>query len=100
QEELGPWINYFKLCIAMSRAVRRMHVAGLAHSDLSSNNVLVDPSSGQSIVIDCDSLVVPGLYPPDVLGTPGYIAPEVLATMALPLTDPKRKLPCASTDQH
>jgi DNA-binding helix-hairpin-helix protein with protein kinase domain len=77
-----------------------MHVAGLAHSDLSSNNVLVDPSSGQSIVIDCDSLVVPGLYPPDVLGTPGYIAPEVLATTKLQLTDPKRKLPCVSTDQH
>jgi serine/threonine protein kinase len=96
----GAWINYFKLCILMARAVRRLHQAGLAHSDLSSNNILVDPSSGVSVVIDIDSLVVPNLYPPDVAGTPGYIAPEVLGTMHLPLQDPNRKQPSAQTDQH
>ena len=73
--ELGSWINYFKLCIQMARAVARMHNAGLAHSDLSPNNVLADPVQGRSIVIDIDSLVVPGLFPPDVAGTKGYIAP-------------------------
>jgi serine/threonine protein kinase len=99
-EERGTWINYFGLCIQMARAVKRLHVAGLAHSDLSPKNILVDPSSGQCIVIDIDSLVVPGLFPPDVLGTTGYIAPEVLATVSLPLTDPKRKHPCVATDQH
>lgn len=98
--ELGTWINYFALCIQMARAVARLHNAGLAHSDLSPNNVLVDPSGGKSIVIDIDSLVVEGLYPPDVLGTKGYIAPEVLATIHLPLKDPQRKHPSARTDQH
>jgi hypothetical protein len=100
KEELGTWINYLKLCILMSRAVRRLHQAGLAHSDLSSRNILVDPSLGLSVVIDIDSLVVPGLFPPDVLGTPGYIAPEVLATQHLDLRDPNRKHPSAQTDQH
>lgn len=57
--ECGTWINYFKLCILMARAVRRLHQAGLAHSDLSCNNILIDPSNGLSIVIDIDSLVVP-----------------------------------------
>jgi hypothetical protein len=99
-EERGTWINYFKLCILMARAVRRLHVAGLAHSDLSCRNILVDPSSGQSVVIDIDSLVVPTLFPPDVAGTPGYIAPEVLSTMHLPLKDPQRILPTVRTDQH
>lgn len=98
--ELGTWINYFKLCIQMARAVARLHTAGLAHSDLSPNNVLVDPCGGSSIVIDIDSLVVPGKYPPDVLGTKGYIAPEVLATIHLPLADPNRKHPNARTDEH
>lgn len=98
--ELGTWINFLSLCITMSRAVARLHTAGLAHSDLSPNNVLVDPVSGRSVVIDIDSLVVPGLYPPDVLGTKGYIAPEVLSTMSLPLKDPKRKHPSARTDEH
>jgi hypothetical protein len=98
--ERGTWINYFKLGILMARAVTRLHMAGLAHSDLSSNNVLVDPVSGRVVVIDIDSLVVPGLFPPDVLGTPGYIAPEVLGTQHLPLTDKSRKHPSAATDQH
>lgn len=100
KHECGEWISYFKLLILMARAVRRLHQAGLAHSDLSCRNVLVDPSNGQSVVIDIDSLVVPQLFPPDVLGTPGYIAPEVLGTLHLPLDDPNRKHPSARTDQH
>jgi hypothetical protein len=32
-------------------------------------------------------LAVHKLFPPDVLGTPGYIAPEVLGTLHLPLSD-------------
>ncbi len=100
EQERGTWINYFKICILLARAVKRLHLAGLAHSDLSCRNVLIDPSSGKCIIIDIDSLVVPGLYPPDVLGTPGYIAPEVIATMHLPFKDKNRKQPCASTDQH
>jgi serine/threonine protein kinase len=99
-EELGSWIYYFRFCIQMARAVMRLHMAGLAHSDLSPNNVLVDPRQGLAIVIDIDSLVVPGLFPPDVLGTQGYIAPEVLATRHLPLEDPKRKHPNTGTDLH
>ena len=39
--------------------------------------VLVDPTTGGCVVIDIDSLVVPGVYPPEVIGTGGYIAPEV-----------------------
>ena len=50
------------------------------------------------MVIDIDSLVVPGLYPPQVAGTKGYIAPEVIATMDLPPDDPNRKVPCVTTD--
>lgn len=98
--EKGNWINYFQICIRLARAVRRLHQAGLAHSDLSNKNILIDPTSGQCLVIDIDSLVVPGLFPPDVLGTRGYIAPEVLGTIHLPLDDPKRQHPSVATDQH
>ncbi len=99
-EEKGSWINYFQICIYIARAVRRLHQAGLAHSDLSCKNILVDPTIGTATVIDIDSLVVPQLFPPEVMGTPGYIAPEVLATQHLSLNDPKRHLPCSFTDQH
>jgi serine/threonine protein kinase len=100
EAERGNWINYFQICIRLARAVRRLHQAGLAHSDLSNKNVLIDPSSGQCRIIDIDSLVVPSLFPPDVLGTRGYIAPEVLATIHLPLSDSKRQHPSVTTDQH
>ena len=80
--------------------MRRIHAAGLAHSDLSYNNVLIDPVSGSACIIDDDGLVVPGKYPPDVVGTPDFIAPEVLETKGLKLDDPKRKLPSRLTDLH
>jgi serine/threonine protein kinase len=98
--ELGDWRSYVRICLLISRAVRRMHAAGLAHSDLSYKNVLVDPPGGRACVIDVDGLVVPGRFPPDVVGTPDFIAPEVVSTCHLAKDDPNRKLPNISTDRH
>lgn len=98
--ELGNFMMMLKISISLSRSIRRMHSAGLAHSDLSNNNVLIDPKTGSCVVIDIDSLVVPGLYPPEVAGTRGYIAPEVLETSEYPFGDPRRELPCIETDLH
>ena len=98
--ELGNWMLQIKLCLQIARAVRRMHAAGLAHSDLSYRNVLIDPSSGRACLIDIDGLVVPGKFPPDVVGTPDFIAPECVATAHLPRHDPGRKLPSIATDRH
>ncbi len=70
-EEKGDFRTMLGAAICLSRSIRRMHQAGLAHSDLSCNNVLIDPKSGSTVVIDIDSLVVPGKYPPEVCGTSG-----------------------------
>lgn len=98
--ERGNWLTHLRLSLHISRAVRRLHAAGLAHSDLSYKNVLVDPTTGSACIIDIDGLVVPGKYPPDVVGTPDFIAPEVVASSHLSLSDPGRKLPSALTDRH
>lgn len=98
--ELGDWLTHLKVCVLLARATRRLHSAGLAHSDLSYKNVLVNPSRGGACVIDLDGLVVPGKYPPDVVGTPDFIAPEVVKTTHLSKDDPKRCLPRRETDQH
>ncbi len=100
ESELGNWLSYFQVCVNISRGVKRLHAAGLAHSDLSYKNVLVDPVSRTAAIIDVDGLVVPGLFPPDVIGTADFIAPEVLATKHLNKTDPNRKLPNRLTDLH
>jgi serine/threonine protein kinase len=89
--ERGTFLTRLQICTRLARAVRRMHFAGLAHADLSNKNVLIDPRTGDVCVIDIDSLVVPGVAPPTVLGTPGYIAPEVLGRGAKPSID---------TDKH
>lgn len=98
--ERGDWLSYLRICILLSRATRRLHAAGLAHSDLSYKNCLVDPVSGSACIIDIDGLVVPGKYPPDVVGTPDFIAPEVVMTSHLNSSDQNRKLPCINTDRH
>ncbi|MDR1037187.1 MAG: kinase [Deltaproteobacteria bacterium] len=98
--ERGNLKSYLQICASLSRAVKRLHANGLAHSDLSYKNCLVDPSTGSACVIDIDGLVVPGFFAPDVLGTPDFIAPEVVMTQHLDRKDPARKLPCAETDLH
>lgn len=99
--ELGNWLNYYQVCVNIARGVKRLHSAGLAHSDLSYNNVLIDPSTGSGAnIIDIDGLVVPGKFPPDVIGTADFIAPEVMATKHLSKNDPNRKLPNQKTDLH
>ena len=99
-EHKGTWLTHYHMCIQIARAVKRLHAAGLAHSDLSYKNVLVDPHGGRATVIDCDGLVVPGKYPPDVVGTPDFIAPEVLKTRSLQKNDPQKELPNIKTDRH
>lgn len=99
-EQKGNWLRHLQACLNLARATRRLHAAGLAHSDLSYKNVLIDPQKGRACIIDIDGLVVPGKYPPDVVGTPDFIAPEVMATRNLALDDPRRKLPSIATDRH
>ncbi|WP_182419994.1 helix-hairpin-helix domain-containing protein [Bartonella sp. HY038] len=98
--ERGNTLNYLRICILLTRAIRRMHAAGLCHSDLSYKNVLIDPELGHACIIDVDGLVVPGKYPPDVVGTPDFIAPEVVKTSYLPKDAPHRILPSITTDRH
>lgn len=96
KEELGDFQRLLQICILLSRGVRRMHQAGLAHSDLSNNNVLIDPKSGRCIIIDIDSLVVPNLFPPEVIGTRRYIAPEII----YPHEHAEKYIPNIYTDLH
>ncbi|MCG8699199.1 MAG: kinase [Bacteroidales bacterium] len=100
QQEKGDLLSYLRISLLLSRATKRLHAGGLAHSDLSYNNVLIDPLGRNACIIDIDGLVVPGKFPPDVLGTPDFVAPEVIQTKKLLIDDPNRKLPSILTDRH
>ena len=109
-EEKGDLRGFMLVCLNLARAVHRLHAAGLAHSDLSYKNCLVDPVGGNACLIEMDGITVPGLFPPDVIGTPDFIAPEVLKTLHLPMRsdpnnpnsalNPDRFFPCKETDRH
>ena len=100
KKELGNWKKDFIVCLKLARALRRLHSAGLAHSDISYKNILIDPSQGNAMIIDLDELVVPGKYPAGVLGSPDFIAPEVMKTLNLKNDDPNKKLPSIQTDSY
>ncbi|MBT3207624.1 MAG: hypothetical protein HN704_17895 [Bacteroidetes bacterium] len=106
KRERGDFKAMLQICLLLSHGISRLHRMGLAHSDISSNNVLVDPLIDRNgtgwpgcLIIDLDTIVVPGFYPAAVLGTRGYIAPEVLATSKLSNTKGK-KMPSIGTDKH
>ena len=98
--DVGDWMRYLHICIRLTRIVRRMHHFGLAHADLTNRNILVDPSAGKAIIIFDDDIIIPGIPPPDILQTPGYSAPEVVATQEMPFGDPKRISPSMRTNLH
>lgn len=100
EKERGDLMGYLQASLSLCRAVKRLHAHGLAHSDLSFKNCLLDPVDGVACIIDIDGLVVPNFFPPEVYGTPDFIAPEVVMTSGLDKEDPAKKLPCRETDLH
>ena len=73
------WSHYLQIARGIARAVAVLHGRGCAHADLSNFNFLVNPEDREVVLLDLDGLVVPGFLPAQVLGTPGIIAPEVIA---------------------
>lgn len=82
----GNWQTHLGIAIKLSRAIRRLHQKGLCHADLSSNNCLVHMPTASLMIIDLDGLVVPNFMPPQVFGTPDFMAPEIVAREAKPST--------------
>jgi DNA-binding helix-hairpin-helix protein with protein kinase domain len=84
------WLAYLKMARATAAAARSVHGKGLAHGDISSKNVLGDPTSGEAVLIDLDGVVVRGTpLRPQTGGTPRFRAPEVVMGKSQPeeLTD-------------
>lgn len=67
------------MCRKLSQKVKLLEAGGLSHRDLSSTNIFVETRTGDTHLIDWDSLYHPNLsIPPNTtFGTNGYIAPFV-----------------------
>lgn len=94
EAERGPgWHRRISITYRLATALRILHLSGLGHSDLSPKNILVDMNNLAMTLIDCDGLVVPGVHPPNVYGTPWHMAPEII-------TGDGAVLPSVDTDKH
>lgn len=69
----------YKVITYLFERLEKIHIEGLIFSDLSPNNILVSTKPDNSITfIDTDNLRTRDNPFTNVLGTPGYIAPEIL----------------------
>lgn len=90
----GTWYNEFTgglrrrliLGAMLARGFAALQSNGLSYCDLSDTNMLVakDPAIQSVCLIDTDTLSVAGAAEALVLGTPGYIAPELIRRTHVP----------------
>lgn len=63
-----------------------LHSQGLCYRDISFGNAFFDPDSGDVLICDNDNVAVDGAQTLGVLGTPRFMAPEVVRGDARPST--------------
>lgn len=76
--------------LQLSEAFLKLHAKGLSYRDISFGNVFIDPVVGDVRICDNDNVAVTGEAPAGVLGTPRFMAPEVVRGEAPPSDDTDR----------
>jgi len=67
------------ICVPLAGALAALHAAGVVHGDVAPGNV-VFTADGMPLLADFEAARLVGeSHPPVVSGTPGFVAPEVLA---------------------
>ena len=64
----------------------QLHAKGLCYRDISWGNVFFDPYTGDVLICDNDNVSVDMVPVKSVLGTPGFMAPEIVRGEAVPST--------------
>ena len=76
-------------CIRIVSAFRILHNRGYSYQDLNSGNFFIDPKTGDIRICDNDN-VAPNGTKTFILGTPRFMAPEIVLGKALPSTQTDR----------
>lgn len=72
--------------LQLAQAFLELHAKGLCYRDISFGNVFFDPDTGDIQVCDNDNVAIDGQGDGGILGTPRFIAPEVVLGEAAPST--------------
>jgi DNA-binding helix-hairpin-helix protein with protein kinase domain len=76
-----------RACFFLAEAFHALHLKGLCYKDVSLGNLFLEPESGRILICDNDNVDVDGTGLGAVLGTPGFMAPEILMGQARPGAD-------------
>ncbi len=72
------------LGLYLADAFLRLHTEGLCYRDISPRNIFFKPADGDILICDNDNVAIDGTIGGGVLGTPRYMAPEIVRQQALP----------------
>lgn len=70
----------------LANSFLQLHAKGLCYRDISFGNVFFDPDNGSVLICDNDNVTVDNNPVATILGTPRFMAPEVVRGEALPST--------------
>ncbi|MEM4724188.1 MAG: hypothetical protein QXP01_04180, partial [Candidatus Hadarchaeum sp.] len=82
--------SFHALCTAafeLADSFLQLHATGLCYRDISFGNVFFDPNTGEVRICDNDNVGVTGAVAGGVLGTPSFMAPEIVRGEAYPSTE-------------
>jgi len=72
------------VALELADSFLRLHSLGLCYSDISFGNIFFDPNTGEIVICDNDNVAVDGEGISGVLGTPRFMAPEIVCGEARP----------------
>ena len=72
--------------LGLSDGFLQLHARGLCYRDISFGNVFFDPTTGEVLICDNDNVAPDGAAGGGILGTPRFMAPEVVRGEARPST--------------
>jgi len=70
--------------LEFTRAFRLLHNKGLCYRDISFGNAFLDPDTGDVLICDNDNVAINRKSQGGLLGTPDFMAPEIVRMEALP----------------
>lgn len=79
--------TFAMLCRAaynLTRGYEKLHASGCSYRDISFGNLFFDPENGEVLICDNDNVSINDQNDSGVLGTPGFMAPEIVLGKAYP----------------
>jgi serine/threonine protein kinase len=81
------FLTLTKVALELADSFLRLHSLGFCYSDISFGNIFFDPVTGEVSISDNDNVAVDGEGKSGVLGTPRFMAPEIVRGEAKPNID-------------